>query len=99
MLQMTSSLRTLQCKSDIWWEVVYYFSVSSAVCLNRKCHGASTDNVSTLVRSLLVAFYAVVELWGAKTEQEFHNDNVFKSTCAKVHVVGTLVKYFSGNLR
>jgi len=62
MLQMTSSLRTLQCKSDIWWEVVYYFSVSSAVCLNRKCHGASTDNVSTLVRSLLVAFYAVVEL-------------------------------------
>jgi len=51
--QTTYSLRTHRPASDIWWAPVHYFSVSSAVCPNRKCHGGSTDSASTPVRHRL----------------------------------------------
>ena len=47
---MIYSLRIRPLMSDIWLEQAQHFSVSSAVCRNRKCHGGLIDNVSTLVR-------------------------------------------------
>ena len=51
--QTTYSLPIRRPASDISSAPVHYFSASSAVCPNRKCHGGSTDSASTPVCHML----------------------------------------------